>query len=91
MGRGSASFYVHSIYDRKRERRDILRGWKTKTPVLRMPHYSWSSFTVKLSQFREDAFVGLESLEWLKLEDNSLTTLGGDELFPKTMKVTNSL
>ena len=41
-------------------------------------------------RFREDAFVGLESLEWLKLEDNSLTTLGGDELFPKTMKVKNS-
>ena len=43
-----------------------------------------------MPRFREDAFVGLESLEWLKLEDNSLTTLGGDELFPKTMKVKNS-
>ena len=54
-----------------------------------MPHYSRLSFSVKLPQCREDAFVGLESLEWLKLEDNSLTTLGGEELFPKTMKVTS--
>ena len=59
--------------------------------MLKMPHYSESSFSVKLYHFREDAFVGLESLEWLKLEDNSLTTLGGDELFPKTLKVTNMI
>ena len=58
--------------------------------LLRMPHYSIPSFIVKMPRFREDAFLGLESLEWLKLEDNSLTTLGGDELFPKTMKVKNS-
>ena len=69
-----------------------MRGWiKQKVPVPRMPHYSRLSFSVKLPQCREDAFVGLESLEWLKLEDNSLTTLGGEELFPKTMKVTNIL
>ena len=64
-----------------------MQGWITKTLCAEMPHYSESSFSVKLYHFREDAFVGLESLEWLKLEDNSLTTLGGDELFPKTLKV----
>lgn len=45
----------------------------------------------KLKYFRDDAFSGLESLEWLKLEDNSLTTLAGDGLFPKTLKVKNNL
>ena len=43
----------------------------------------------KYKYFRDDAFSGLESLEWLKLEDNSLTTLAGDGLFPKTLKVRN--
>jgi len=47
--------------------------------------------TLELSHCRieiimDDAFSGLESLEWLKLEDNSLTTLAGDGLFPKTLK-----
>ena len=37
--------------------------------------------------FRDDAFAGLESLEWLKIEDNSLTVLAGEGLFPKTLKV----
>ena len=30
---------------------------------------------------RDDAFLGLDSLEWLKLEDNSLTQLGGEVVF----------
>lgn len=73
----------------KEKEETFCEAGQQKVPVPRMPHYSCLSFSVKLPQCREDAFVGLESLEWLKLEDNSLTTLGGEELFPKTMKVTN--
>merc|ERR1719317_242923 len=34
----------------------------------------------------DEAFAGLESLEWLKLEDNSITSLSGEGLFPETLK-----
>ena len=36
--------------------------------------------------FRDEAFAGLDSLEWLKLEDNSLSRLGGEPLFPRGLK-----
>ena len=35
---------------------------------------------------RDEAFAGLESLEWLKLEDNSLSRLGGEPVFPRGLK-----
>ena len=35
---------------------------------------------------RDEAFAGLESLEWLKLEDNSLSRLGGELVFPRGLK-----
>ena len=65
-----------------------------KHSLAEMPHYSSIAtiarlYTVDVQHYmcRDDAFVGLESLEWLKLEDNSLTTLGGEGLFPRSLKV----
>jgi Leucine-rich repeat (LRR) protein len=48
--------------------------------------------TLELSHCRievimDEAFAGLESLEWLKLEDNSISSLSGEGLFPETLKV----
>ena len=37
--------------------------------------------------FREGAFSGLDSLEWLKLEDNAISALDGGDLFPASLKV----
>ena len=37
--------------------------------------------------FREGAFSGLDSLEWLKLEDNAISALAGGDLFPASLKV----
>ena len=37
--------------------------------------------------FREGAFSGLDSLEWLKLEDNAISALDGGDLFPVSLKV----
>ena len=37
--------------------------------------------------FREGAFSGLDSLEWLKLEDNAISVLPGGDLFPASLKV----
>ena len=37
---------------------------------------------------REGAFSGLDSLEWLKLEDNAISALAGGDLFPASLKVT---
>ena len=36
---------------------------------------------------REGAFSGLDSLEWLKLEDNAISALAGGDLFPASLKV----
>ena len=36
---------------------------------------------------RDGAFSGLDSIEWLKLEDNAITALAGEQLFPPTLKV----
>ena len=40
---------------------------------------------------REGAFSGLDSLEWLKLEDNAISALAGGDLFPASLKVLNIL
>ena len=37
---------------------------------------------------REGSFAGLDSLEWLKLEDNAISALSGGDLFPASLKVT---
>ena len=46
-----------------------------------------ASLPCKIFNSRDDAFVGLDSLEWLKLEDNSLRTITGEGLFPVSLKV----
>ena len=40
-----------------------------------------------LKSSRDGAFADLDSLETLKLEDNSLIRLSGEDLFPTTLKV----
>ena len=40
---------------------------------------------------REGSFAGLDSLEWLKLEDNAISALSGGDLFPASLKVTCQL
>jgi len=47
--------------------------------------------TLELSHCRievvmEGAFSGLDSLEWLKLEDNAISALDGGDLFPASLK-----
>jgi len=37
--------------------------------------------------FRPGAFLGLESLEWLKINGNALTELPTQGLFPRSLKV----
>ena len=50
----------------------------------------WENFIFLLSS-RDGAFSGLDSLEWLKLEDNAITALAGEQLFPPTLKVTQEI
>ena len=44
-------------------------------------------FHILTDLFREGAFSGLDSLEWLKLEDNAISALPGGDLFPASLKV----
>ncbi len=49
----------------------------------------WKKLEKSLDTFclRPGAFLGLESLEWLKMNGNSLTELNTQDLFPLSLKV----
>ena len=48
-------------------------------------------FHILTDLFREGAFSGLDSLEWLKLEDNAISALPGGDLFPASLSYSESL
>ena len=77
------------VHDRKRKEWEHLAARFHNKTFLFFKWLITPSDLVNISDSlcsRDEAFAGLESLEWLKLEDNSLTRLGGEPVFPRGLK-----
>ena len=77
----SAPHINFNLFQTSLRRDEYILKWHTKS-VFSDGFPCFDSHT-----FREGAFSGLDSLEWLKLEDNAISALDGGDLFPASLKV----